>query len=175
MSYIEFNLKSQGYEVININYPSVKHDFSTLSDIVWNQIKEYSGEAKIHFVGYSMGGLLVRTILHKYKPKYLGRVILVGSPSKGSEIADLLQNNFFYKRLVGPAGKELVTEQQILKEISYKVDYEIGCIAGVLNGISKIIYPISYFLLKKQSDGRVSLDSTKIDGVKDYIIVALLH
>ena len=174
MRYIESTLVYHGYEVINVNYPSTKYNFSHLADIVWNDIKQNICNHKVHFIGYSMGGLLVRTILNKYEPKHLGRVILIGAPINGSEIADLFHDNFFYKKLIGPAGQEIRTLDNVSKELN-KNNYELGCIASTLNGIWKIIYPISYFLLPEKNDGIVSLTSTQINGIKNSIVISCAH
>jgi poly(3-hydroxyalkanoate) synthetase len=63
-------LEQSGYDVLNIGYPSTKHDLEKLSDIIHQQIDNFisSRPAKIHFVGYSMGGLLIRAYLKKYRP-----------------------------------------------------------------------------------------------------------
>ncbi|KJV53803.1 hypothetical protein OTSGILL_0508 [Orientia tsutsugamushi str. Gilliam] len=53
----------------------------------------------ISFVGVSMGGLVIRAYLHKYKIPNLGKVVLIGTPNKGSEVADYLKNNKLYKNL----------------------------------------------------------------------------
>ncbi len=171
MRILESYLVNHGYEVININYPSLKHDLDTLASLIWKIVQERISEnKKINFVGYSMGGLLARIIINKYKPENLGRVVLIGTPNKGSEIADLLKNNTFYKKFGGPAAQQLITDQSKFSDLFGKVDYEVGCIAGTLG-----IYPISSFLLKKKNDGRVSVESTKIKNMKDHISISSTH
>ena len=65
----------------------------------------------VHFVGYSMGGLIIRAYLQKYRPQHLGRVVMLGTPNQGSEVADAIRHFWLYRRFYGPAGQELITDQ----------------------------------------------------------------
>ncbi|GHM58930.1 MAG: hypothetical protein sL5_10220 [Candidatus Mesenet longicola] len=125
---------------------------------------------KVHFVGYSMGGLLIRAYFKKYKPDKLGRVVMIGTPNHGSEVADFLKNFMLYKKLYGPAGQQLITNQDGFKEIFANTDFELGIIAG-----NKSIDPISSKLINKPNDGKVSVDSTKLEGAKDHIVLPCNH
>jgi hypothetical protein len=49
-------------------------------------------------------------------------------------------------------------------------DCEIGIIAG-----SRCIDPLCYFLLPKGNDGKVSINSTKLDNMRDHIILPVDH
>ena len=175
MKGIESVLKKNDYQVINIDYPSTRYDISSLSDRVWEHIKNSIDNQKVHFVGYSMGGLVAKMIIDKYKPKNLGRVVLIGTPNHGSEIADFFKNNFLYKKVFGPAGQELVTHKEPRKYSDENGHYELGCIASTLNGMWRIIYPLSYFLIKSRSDGRVSLESTAVETMKERVILSCPH
>lgn len=98
-------LDKNGYEVININYPSLKYDLETLAEFTWDNLQhQINNNTKINFVGYSMGGLLSRVIINKYRPENLGRAVLIGVPNNESEVADLLKNNLFYKKFFDPSG-----------------------------------------------------------------------
>ena len=46
-----------------------------------------------------MGGLVIRAYLNKYKVPNLGKVVMVGTPNNGSEVADFLISNPLYKKL----------------------------------------------------------------------------
>lgn len=162
----------QGLAVLNIDYPSTKFPIECLIDIVDSQIttrlqQEYSN---VSFVGFSMGGLIIRAYLHKYKIPNLGKVVLVGAPNKGSEVADFLKTNKLYQKLYGPAGQQLTTNQEEFSEIFGEVYYECGIIAGSLP-----LDPCFVFMRGKQNDGKVTVESTKIVGMQDHIIVKVPH
>lgn len=170
---LEGYLQQYGYDVLNLDYPSTKYPIETLIDRIAQEIDSTLARNThtVHFVGYSMGGLLVRGILAKYRPNHLGRVVLLAPPNHGSEVADFLKNNYFYKLLYGPAGQQIGTkDSQHLQPLFGKVDYELGIIAGNFT-----IDPFSSYLIAGDDDGKVSVESTKLDGMKEHIIVSASH
>jgi pimeloyl-ACP methyl ester carboxylesterase len=162
---------AKGYSVININYPSTQKNLEELVESVWIDISSQLIENKpVHFICYSMGGLLVRAMLNKYRPLMLGRVVLIGTPNNGSEIADFFKNNWFYKKIFGPAGQQLITDQSNIKHLFGIIDYDLGIIAGSMS-----LDPICSRLIKEKNDGKVSINSTKLAGMKDHIIIKSSH
>jgi pimeloyl-ACP methyl ester carboxylesterase len=124
-----------------------------------------------HFVCHSMGGLLARVYLARYRPKRLGRVVMLGTPNGGSEIADRLKDFTAYRAFFGPAGQQLGTKRdKALNAIFPPVDYPVGIIAG-----NRSIYPIASAFLPKPHDGRASVENTKLDGMIDHVVVAASH
>ncbi|MEM7069716.1 MAG: alpha/beta fold hydrolase [Pseudomonadota bacterium] len=171
MDDIESFLKSKGYEVYNLNYPSTDHDLQTLTAMVAKEIGDtISPHKRVHFVGYSMGGIVTRAVLNKYRPDNLGRVVQLASPNGGSEVADFLKENWLYESIYGPAGQQLVTEGAGLDELLGKVDYELGVIAGNFT-----IDPVSSSIIPGDDDGKVSVESTKVEGMHDHIVVSASH
>jgi pimeloyl-ACP methyl ester carboxylesterase len=165
-------LKNSGFEVLNLGYPSTQYTIQQLADIIHEKIAPFvaSISGKIHFVGYSMGGLVIRAYMKKYKPSNLGRVVMIGTPNKGSEVADFLRNFKIYQKLYGPAGQQLITDQEKFKHIFAETDFEIGSIAG-----NKDYYFISDRLIGKPNDGQVSIESTQLDNLKDHIVLPCNH
>ena len=171
MAKLDGYCSDNGYKTINIDYPSTKFDLMSLAALIWRQIQDQiDDEGTINFVGYSMGGLLVRIILNKYKVRNLGKIVMIGTPNKGSEVADFLKNNRLYKKFLGPAGQQLITDQSGLQFIVGSMPYEIGGIAG-----SVCIYPLGALLVQGRNDGVVSVENTKLAGMKDHIIVPYPH
>jgi pimeloyl-ACP methyl ester carboxylesterase len=159
------------YEVLNINYPSCKLDIMGLANLIEPQVKDFCTKVtKVHFVGYSMGGLIIRTYLNSHRPINLGRIVMLGTPNQGSEIADFLQRFWIYKTLYGPSGQQLITDQTAFKNIFGSVDYDLGIIAGK----SRFNF-IGSKIIGNDSDGRVSIASTKIQGMKDHIVINAGH
>jgi len=172
MENMEKYLSLHGYEVINIDYLSREKLIENLAADIHKEVKSRrKNSGKIHFVGHSMGGLAIRAYIHKYKPKDLGRVVMLGTPNGGSEVADFLKDNPLYAGYYGPAGQELVTDQSRFKKIYGRINYELGVIAG-----DRSIDPISsLFLITGNDNGKVPVTSTKIDGMKDHIVVHATH
>lgn len=171
MQKLEEYLEAENFAVINIDYPSTKHNLAELADIIHNKISQHiTKDRTVHFVGYSMGGLLIRVILSKYHYNNLGKVVQLAPPNQGSEVADKLKNNWLYKKIYGPAGQQLVTDQKEIKHLFKDINYELGIIAG-----SSTIDPVSSFLIKGKDDGKVSIESTKLPDAKSHIVVKASH
>ncbi len=163
---------------MNVGYPSVEKDIESLSDYLAEKLDEQalwapSSEKTVHFTTHSMGGLVLRTYLNKYKddiPKNkLGRVVMLAPPHGGSEIADLLKDFPVYQWIYGPAGQELTTETQ--SHIQTDVYYELGIIAGN----KEWPYLIAAHIIPNESDGRVALEKTRLEGMRDHITLSATH
>ncbi|MBY3119327.1 esterase/lipase family protein [Rhizobium laguerreae] len=168
-------LSGRGYRVVNVGYPSTKFSISDLVDIIRPEIDgaaKEAGDGRVHFVGYSMGGLIVRAFLRNYRPANLGRVVMVGTPNNGSQIADFLKNWPLYRKVYGPAGQQLITDQTAMTELFGIVDYELGIIAG-----NRTIDPVSSLIigLRIPNDGKVSVESTRLDGAAAHIVIPANH
>ncbi len=165
-------LEKEGYTVHNINYPSTDHDITALTEYVHKQTAPLWKNKKdtVHFVGYSMGCIITRAFIAKYKPTHLGRVVMLGPPNQGSEVADFWKNNPLFKRAYGPAGQELTTAINSVPNTLPKVTYPVGVIAG-----TSTIDPISSVIIPGEDDGKVSVQSTRLKGMKDHITIAASH
>lgn len=172
MSVLEKALGKEGYTIWNINYPSTKKTIAEIADFVFKEIQNASPEgiSKLHFVAYSMGCLIVRALLAKYTfTTPIGYTVMLAPPNQGSEVADFLKNNKLYQYFYGPAGQELTT--QVAKENPFaSMQYPFGVIAG-----NVCLDPISYFILPKGHDGKVTIESTKLEGMLDHIVLPCSH
>lgn len=162
-------LERNGYEVLNLHYPSTKFPIEAIIEVIHPKIIEFSKGAKLHFIGHSMGGLIIRAYINRYKPD-IGKVIMLGTPNNGSEVADILKSFSLYKKLYGPAGQQLITDQNNFKNIFGKTEFELGVIAG-----NKAINFITSGMIKKENDGLVSVESTRTDNMKDHMVLPCDH
>jgi pimeloyl-ACP methyl ester carboxylesterase len=165
-------LGKEGYRTLNLGYPSTRASIEDLTEHIQPQIAAFASSlpGKLHFVGHSMGGLLIRAQLHRFRPQNLGRVVMLGTPNQGSEVADTIKNWWSYKRLFGPAGQQLVTGLATSDQLFGQIDYELGVVAG-----GRSIDPLSSLIIGDPNDGRVSITRTKIPGMTDHIVVAASH
>jgi pimeloyl-ACP methyl ester carboxylesterase len=170
---IETALHRSRFTTLNLDYASRSKPLEALAADIAPDIERFTArtDGSIHFVGYSMGGLLIRVYLAKYRPPRLGRVVMLGTPNGGSEVADVLQRLAIYRAFYGPAGLQLSTQQDPALRALPPVDYDLGIVAGV-----GTIDPISSFLiLPRPNDGKVSVERTRLDGMTDHTIVRASH
>ncbi len=172
MKKLEKYFSKQGYVVINVNYPSRKFTIEQLVDKIDGQITPQISKvtSKVHFITHSMGGIIVRLYLKKKPLKQLGRVVMLSPPNKGSEIVDRMKDNFFFKMLNGPAGQQLGTNSKSIPNTLGPVNFELGIITG-----NKSFNPFFSKWLKGKDDGKVSVESAKLIGMTDFLVVPHSH
>ncbi|MEM7650895.1 MAG: alpha/beta fold hydrolase [Pseudomonadota bacterium] len=164
-------LEKNGYDTLNILYPSREMSLEDLTNFVAEKIGDNKNR-KLHFVTHSMGGLIARYFIATHKPKNLGRVVMLSPPNTGSEFADFLHDNEIlgpaFRKIFGPAGSQLKTDYQ---HIDGDITYPLGIIAG-----SSSINPLAPWVLKDgDHDGIVPVERTKIEGMTDHIVIPTTH
>ena len=131
MSKLARFLEKEEYNVINAGYPSKKYQINKLVDhYVHAAVEKCKNDDSIHFVTHSLGGILVRSYLSKYKLKNLGHVIMIAPPNNGSELVDKLGKIFLFKWYLGPAFLQLSTNKDSFLNSLPIPDYSVGVIAG---------------------------------------------
>ena len=154
-------LRRSGFGVLNLDHPTRRAGIAALADHVEGASARWraSGTGALHLVGHSLGGLVARTWIARHRPERLGRVVLLGPPSGGSEIADRLVDFAPYRRIFGPAGAELITCHPARDALLGAVDYPLGIIAG-----TRSLDPLGWALLPKPNDGKVTVARTRVPG-----------
>lgn len=170
MSKLKTALEQAGYTVFAFDYPSTRVDIPAAAEYLQSVMTSLKGIERIHFVTHSMGGLVVRAWLAKHSDSRVGRLVMVATPNLGAHMADLLHGNFVYKLVFGPAGQQLIRDDEALIIQLPTPEFEFGIIAGG-RGTPEGYNP----LIPGDDDGTVSLESTRLPGAADFIVVRQLH
>jgi pimeloyl-ACP methyl ester carboxylesterase len=123
--------------------------------------------ARVHFVGHSLGGLVVLSLLAREPVLPVGRVVLLGSPVNGSQAVEQLLRTRAGRVVLGKALPEW--RPQIAMQAVARV--EVGSIAGTLRmGIGSLVVRLS-----APNDGVVAVQETRMRGIADHIVMRTSH
>jgi pimeloyl-ACP methyl ester carboxylesterase len=123
---------------------------------------------RLHFVGHSLGGLVILKALSVTDDLPSGRAVLLGSPLQGSRTVQRLARVSFGRTLLGGA---LIEECIDCSSREWSGRRDVGVIAGSMRfGLGRVLGNLG-----DQHDGTVTVDETRLPGAKDHIVVAASH
>ena len=155
---------------VRFDYPSTRQPIPDLADYLRQVLVSLEGIDSIDFVCHSMGGLVLRSLLSQFDDSRLHRVVMLGVPNQGAELADFLKNNPVFRLILGPAGQQLITDRNGLIMSLAVPPCEFGILAGGRGG-SRGYNP----LLPEDNDSTVTVSSTRLPGATDFLRLPVIH
>ncbi len=171
MNKLEKALAERGYRVHNVAYPSTRDTIRNLAETTIPPALERCADAqRVHFVTHSLGGILVRQYLGEHAVANLGRVVMLGPPNQGTEVVDKLGDFPGFRFFHGEAGLELGTGKGSVPKRLGRANFDLGIIAG-----TRSINLILSSLIRGPNDGKVSVDRTRVEGMRDHLEMPVTH
>jgi pimeloyl-ACP methyl ester carboxylesterase len=129
-------------------------------------------DGPLHFITHSLGGLVARALINADRPARLGRVVMLAPPNSGSELVDTLERLGIDQLILGPASRYLRTSRPDTAQARLgAIDFDLGIIAG-----DRPFDPIlPRLLLPGANDGKVSVAATRVEGMRDHIVLPVQH
>ena len=170
MKLLALRLEKAGFIIKRIGYKSINQTPQDLLHNVTKQINSSLPDSSytVHFVGHSLGGLMIRTYLDSNNVANLGRVVLIGTPNRGTPLVDKYRDSWLMK-LLGPMPRALGTNENSFPNSIGIPYYPVGIIAGKMEIIN------NEKIIPDQDDGIVPLESTKLEQMTDIIIIKTNH
>ncbi|MCM2257016.1 MAG: alpha/beta fold hydrolase [Vicinamibacteria bacterium] len=125
---------------------------------------------RVHVVAHSMGGLVTLGMLRDHGDVELGRVVLLGSPVRGSAVAARASERTWLRRALGAAAEGALVARE---PVDWRVEHQpsVGVIAGTRPiGLGRWIGG-----LDGPNDGAVSVAETRLDGAADQLELRHSH
>ncbi|MFZ4622191.1 MAG: alpha/beta fold hydrolase [Bacteroidota bacterium] len=170
MTPMKEELTNEGFSVAVVDYRSIgRTPMDILADVT-QQINAFRKDSlqTVHFVGHSLGGLMTRAYLDSNHITALGRVVLIGSPGKGTPFVDHFKEAWWLK-LVGPAAASLGTDAGSFPRSLHSPYYPVGVIAGSISPFNNEDF------IPGDDDGIVPVESTKLTGMTDFLLLNVNH
>jgi triacylglycerol lipase len=167
-------LRAAGYRVAPVAYPSTKATPEALVAHFAARVAALDLQGPVHAVAHSMGALILRDWLAQAAPPGFGRAVLLGPPNHGSELVDRLGEDRHlgpaFRLVNGPAGMALGTVAGSWPNRLPPPAHDMGVIAGTAS-----VSPWFSALLPGPDDGKVTVESTRMAGMADHLVLPVSH
>ena len=156
-----------GFAVHYFGYASVRRNLRENAERLQRFAQNIDAPA-VHFVGHSLGGIIIRALFHYFPNQRPGRIVTIATPHGGSHVADLLSRFAPGRWLIGKSVSELVAGEPQRWPLPKR---EIGIITGDFPlGIGRLFPGMT-----RPNDGLLNADETRLDGVRDRVCIHLSH
>lgn len=159
-------LRELGYATKTISYNSVAIDEKKLFHSIDRALS--TTETNI-LVGHSLGGVVIKHYLHDRKPNIdrVSHAITIGSPLRGASIVTRMQEMGIGAILGNSPDFGLAQNED-----RWQVEQKLGSIAGTLQLGARSILMMDWHT---DSDGTVTVEETRIEGMSDHIELKNSH
>lgn len=160
-------LQKAGFRPYLFQFPSVRGTLTHNVERLAKFAESVRGD-RLHFVGYSLGGVVTLHMLYRHKLARVGRIVCMGSPLTGSRTAQQFMQKGFSRLLV---GRSLAEHERGGGLARWDLGFELGIIAGTRGvGVGMFISD-----LPEPNDGTVAVEETRIPGATDFRSLPLTH
>lgn len=166
-------LHAAGYRAVTLGYPSTRLPIEKLaSEYIPSRMQHLVPDdgRPIHFVTHSMGGIVLRKMLHTVGLPRMGRAVMIAPPNHGSPVVDVLRHFSPFRWYFGPSGLQLGTCRESVPLALPPADFDVGVLAGDVS-----FDPWFNGMFEGPHDGKVSVASTRLEGMSDFRILPYSH
>lgn len=159
---------SGGFRVVTYSYPSTSGGMSDHVRGLLDLARKQSVD-ELHFVGHSLGGLVILRALELTDDLPPGRAVLLGTPSQGSRAARGVARVVPFGKFI--LGQAIHAECIDCAPREYRGHRDVGVIAGSMRlGLGRL-----FAHLESDHDGTVLVEETHLPGSKDHIVLSTTH
>jgi pimeloyl-ACP methyl ester carboxylesterase len=156
-----------GFEPAIFSYPSITGTMAEHVASLHSFVQTHKSE-RLHFIGHSLGGIVILKMLETYDDIPPGRVVCLASPMQGSCAVDGFARWPFARAALGAA---ICDDVLSAKQRKWDGRRDVGIIAGSLSiGIGRLFADFH-----EPSDGTLLVSETKLDGAKDHLVMPVSH
>jgi len=159
---------AHGFEAHRFSYPTVRGSIAATLAQLTRFVAGIDAD-RIHFVGHSLGGVVLCRYFERERCERVGRVVLLGSPVVESCSARAIARHQWLRRVLGPLVAEELLEP--CDPRTWNCERELGVIAGTTPmGLGRF-----FARFDEPSDGTVAVSETKLPGHKAHLAIPVSH
>jgi pimeloyl-ACP methyl ester carboxylesterase len=161
-----YHLSREGFKIRYFFYTSMRSSVLENTCRLQQFLSTVEGDT-IHWVGHSLGGILIRRLFNEFPTQRPGRIVTLGTPHQGSQVAKILANNKLGSWMLGNSLHE-----GLLGNIAaWQGQRELGSIVGTLSwGLGQLVTRLPY-----PNDGTVSVIECQLPHITDYLELPVAH
>ena len=160
-------LREFGFQVHPFPYSAVTWGMEEITAHLHSFVRSLEIPAA-HFVGHSLGGLVIYRYFERYPEQIPGRVVFLGTPSIESRAAVQAARLRFVTTLMGPSVADELLRP---RERRWTFGRPLGIIAGSQSlGIGQFLAGF-----EEECDGTVGISETRLPGATDHIVLPVSH
>ena len=167
MAPLAARLARAGYRCHLFHYASHRRPLETNAEHLLRFVHRRVGERPAHYVGHSLGGLVVLATLAAHPELAIGKVVLLGTPAQGSLSGRLVGGRGIGRWLLGesaPLWRERAAPRWMRPE-------PLGVIAGPAQfGLARAVVR-----LPGPNDGAVRVEETRVEGMRERVVLPVAH
>jgi len=166
MQPLSHRLRDLGYRTKILSYNTVAIDENKVFNAIDNAL---STQMPNILVGHSLGGLIIKHYLQarQLDEQQVSHVVTIGSPMQGASIVTRIQE-LGMSAILGNSPSFGLAQH----EGTWNQPQKLGCIAGTLPLGARSLLMMDN---KMMSDGTVTVEETKIEGMTDHVEIRSSH
>lgn len=164
MTLLAYRLRKAGYRTVNVPYTQATESLPEITERLRKTVARESGGNAYHFVGHSLGNVVVRNGFKGGYPPGLGRVVMLAPPNAPPRLAGRLKDVWPYRWVTGDSGRRLADPEFYAGLPAPAVEF--GVLAGDRGQARTFAEP---------NDGVVAVSETRLAGMKDFRVLHRTH
>ena len=164
MALLGHRLRRRGYEAHLFGYHPRRPTLDELSRALRSFVEERVRAPVYHFIGHSLGNVIVRNGFREGFRPGLGRIVMLAPPNRPAKLASNLRGSRLFRLWTGDSGQKLA-DVEFFRTLPVP-PVEFGVIAGDRG---------HHIGFDEPNDGVVSVEGAKLEGMSDFIVLHHTH
>jgi pimeloyl-ACP methyl ester carboxylesterase len=159
--------QSFGMTLHSFRYSAAYSNMSAITERLDSFVRELHAP-EVHFVGHSLGGLVIHRFLERYPAQPAGRAVFLGTPCVASRAAVSAGR---FAPVAHFMGQSVAEELLRPRERNWTHERPLGIVAGTQAiGVGQLLAQFD-----EPNDGTIAVSETRMPGATDHLVLPVSH